>query len=536
MERALEGVSAAPGIAIGPAMLLDHPPGGDERRVPLTSRPAEIQLALDALRGASTELEGIADGLRRVGRDDEADIVETGMLMAADPILVARVEALVKDAGMPAPAALRAAADEAASQLALLSDPVLAERADDVRSLGRRAAVRAAGLDRRASEVVLVAGTLGPADVAEFASFARGIAVAGGGITSHAAIVARSLGLPMVVGLGDDLLALVDGEDVVVDGDQGFVFVSPRAERIEAARAGDEIRRAAREQAVARRLEPAETTDGRRVRVLANASTVAELEEAVRQGAEGVGLLRTELLFLESTGWPTVQQQVNVLRPVLARLAGEVATVRLFDFGGDKTPPFLRGIKTRGIEVLLDAPEALRAHVAAIVEAGRGTRLRILAPMVTTAEQMRAVREVVRAAALVGPMIETPEAASNAEAIARESDFVSIGTNDLTQLALGLDREQSRRAPVLDGRVLSLIARTMRAARAADIRVDVCGEAASDAHALQVMVGLGADELSVAPARVGLVRQWIRELTYADAVKRSEALLDEAGHARRERV
>lgn len=531
MERALEGVSAAPGIAVGPAMRLDLPADSDGRRITLSARPAEAQRALAALRDAAGDLETIAARLREADQGEEADIVETGMLMAADPILVARVEALIKSTGMPAPQALRVAAEEFAAQLDRLADTALAQRAEDVRSLGRRAAARAAGIAQRGGEAVLIASSLGPADVAEFAPLAKGIALAGGGVTSHAAIVARSLGLPMVVGLGDDVLEVGDSEDVVVDGDRGIVFVDPAAERAGIAHADAHTRREARAQAIARRAEPAQTTDGRRVRVLANASTVAELEEALRQGAEGIGLMRTELLFLEAAAWPTVRQQVNALRPVLARLTGQVATVRLFDFGGDKTPPFLRGVRTRGIEVLLDAPDILRTHLAAIVEAAGGTRLRILVPMVTRPEQMRAVREVVGSAASIGAMIETPEAANEAGAIARESDFLSLGTNDLTQLVLGLDRERSRRAPVLDLRVLSLIARTMGCARSAGIPVDVCGEAASDSNAMPVMVGFGADELSVAPARVGQVRQWIRELEFAGAAEKAEALLHQSGDA-----
>jgi len=541
-ERALDGVSAAPGIAIGPAVVLDRMPAGSSDAVPASKRRDEAKRALDALRVAAKELEEMAAAMRRDGRGEEADIVETGVLMAMDPILTARVDSLAKESGLPAPDALRVASDQIASELAEVADPTLALRADDVRSLGRRAAARAAGISPRTGEGILIASSLGPADVAEFAALARGIALAGGGVTSHAAIVARSLGIPMVVGLGDELLQLADGEDIVIDGDHGVVVSKPDRGRMASARAAGDQRHAARELAIARRTEPAETKDGRRVRILANASTAAEWEEANRQGAEGVGLLRTELLFLESAGWPSLQQQLNVLQPVLRRLAGLTATVRLFDFGADKTPPFLRGTKTRGIELLLDSPDAMRTHLAAILDAGKDTALRILVPMVTNANQLRTIREAVyevlegRRAPQVGAMVETPEAAVGADEIAAESDFLSIGTNDLTQLVLGLDREQSRRAPVLDGRVLTLIAHTMQAARAANILVDVCGEAASDAKALRAMVGFGADELSVAPARVGQVRQWIRELSFVECREESKKLLDEAGHARRERV
>ncbi|TMC83516.1 MAG: phosphoenolpyruvate--protein phosphotransferase [Chloroflexi bacterium] len=540
-EVVLHGVSAAPGITMGYAVVLDGARNADAATLSVAQRAVEAQGAADALQLTASELERIAEDLREAGRDAEAEIVETGVLMALDPELSARVEALIVDLGVSAEVALREAADQTAAELARLPDPALALRADDVRSVGRRAAACVAGAARTVIEGVIVARTLGPADVAELAPKAKGIALAGGGVTAHAAIVARSLGLPMVVGLGAELLAIGDGEEVLVDGDRGIVVRGPDVGRISVARAEAERRRLAREAAVARRLEPAQTKDGHRVRVLANASTAAELREAMEQGAEGVGLLRSELLFLEAPAWPTFEEQVRVLRPVLSRLRGTTATVRLFDFGGDKTPPFLRGASARGIDLLLDAPQALQTQLAAIVEAGRETDLRILVPMVTSAEQMQAARGLLNEVlggrrAQLGAMIETPEAAASAQAISAVAEFLSIGTNDLTQLVLGLDREQSKTAPVLDVRVLRLIAATSRAAHAAHIPVDVCGEAASEPGAMSVLVGLGVDELSVAAARVGVVRQWVREMRYATSRRQSQKLLDEAGHASRERV
>ena len=538
-ERALQGVSAAPGITFGRAVVLDRANSRASGPVREADREVEAERARGALRLAATDLEGIAADLRRAGRGDEADIVETGVLMAMDPELAARVETLTLETGREAADALREAAEEMALELSLLPDPTLALRADDVRSVGRRAAAHLQGAARRISEGVLIAVSLGPADVAELAPTVRGIALSGGGVTAHAAIVARSLGLPMVVGAGAGLLEIEEGEEVVVDGDRGLVVRKPEPERAALARDDAHRRRTARETAIARRLEPAETQDGRRIRVLANASTVAELEEASRQGAEGIGLMRTELLFLEAPRWPSREEQVKVLRPVLARMFGQTATVRLFDFGGDKTPPFLRGISARGIEVLLNAPAEMRTHLAAVVEAGSGADLRLLVPMVTKPDDVRAVRAMLdtvlegHGMPKVGAMIETPEAAEGAVDIAKLCDFLSIGTNDLTQLVLGLDRERSRKAPVMDPRVLSLIARTVRAGRRAQIPVDVCGEAASDASSLPVMVGLGVDELSVAAARVGQVRQWIRDLSFASSRRESERLLEQAGHASR---
>ena len=541
-ERALRGVSAAPGVATGEAVVLDRVGAHQTRIIPLADRATELVRARHSLDVVAAEMEQIAAGLRDAGRADEADIVETGALMVADPGLASRVDALVMQFGRAAGDALREAAEESAQELAQLPDPMLAERADDVRSLGRRAAARANGVSARAISGVVIAGALGPADVAEIATNARGIALAGGGVTAHAAIVARSLGIPMVVGLGPDILSLRDGVEVVLDGDAGVLFLQPEQGRVVAARAEVDRRRKARQNAVARRLDPAQTRDGHRLSVLANAATVAEAAEALDQGAEGVGLLRTELSFLDAHAWPSRGQHVAFLKPILARLAGLTATVRLLDFGGDKTPPFLSGSTSRGIELLLESPDALTDQLAAIVDAGGTARLRILVPMLTRPEQLRSVRQALaavlqgRPSPQVGAMIETPEAALNAGEIARECDFLSIGTNDLTQLVLGLDREQSKSAPVTDVRVLRLIDATIRAGRSAGIPVDVCGEAASDAIAMPILVGLGVDELSVAAARVGEVRESIRGLDFAASREVAEnRLLDQPADAARQR-
>jgi phosphoenolpyruvate-protein phosphotransferase len=543
VEVTLHGVSAAPGVAYGAALLLDRNADTDQQVVSPEARKAELETALRALQSASTELEAIATTMRRLGMSDEAEIIETGILMANDPGLVARVEELVIGSGLPASAALREAANRSADELAQLTDPLLAERADDVRSLGRRAAQASIGAVSAAANGVLIAQSLGPADVAELGAGASGVALVGGGVTAHAAIVARSLGIPMVVGLDPEVLNVKNGEEVILDGDGGLLVRHPDASRIAAATTKSERRRVAREAARAQKLKPAETKDGHRITVLANAASVAEAIEAMEQGAEGIGLLRTELTFLDAPDWPPFAKQVMFLKKILARLEGGVATVRLLDFGGDKTPPFLRGTDARGIELLLQAPEALSTQLAAIVEAGRNVKLRILVPMVTSVDQIRYVRRALdvvlegRQSPQLGAMIETPEAAHRTAEIAEVVDFLSIGTNDLTQMVLGLDREQSKSAPVTDPRVLRLIDGTMRSARKAGIPVDVCGEAASDETAMSIMVGFGVDELSVAAARVGEVRQRIRELMFADCETLAAAsLLSQVADAGRERV
>jgi phosphoenolpyruvate-protein kinase (PTS system EI component) len=255
----------------------------------------------------------------------------------------------------------------------------------------------------------------------------------------------------------------------------------------------------------------------------------------LEQVAEGVGLLRTELLFLDAPDWPDEERHYLFLKPLLAALADRTATIRLLDFGADKTPPFLAGCTGRGVELLLAEPRALRSQLAAILRAAEGTATRILVPMVTRVEQVEAVRAALRAVLgdrrppALGAMIETPEAARNAPELARRLDFLSLGTNDLIQLTLGLDRESSGSSPLTHPRVLPLVEGTVRAAHGAGIPVEVCGEAASEPAVVPLLVGLGVDELSVGAARVGEVRELVRNLDY-------RSLLDQAGHASGERV
>jgi phosphoenolpyruvate-protein kinase (PTS system EI component) len=514
--------------------------------VSVDERPAEGARALAALEAAAADIEALAARVRATSPDD-AEIIETGALMARDPALAAAVGAAA-ERGRSAPAAILEAAGEHAEAIAALADATLAARADDVRSIGRRAARLAAaspsangmgegevGLaaaappgagaspDRATSldGAVLVARDLGPADVAEHAGSVAAIALAAGGVAAHAAIVARSLGIPMVVGLGDAVLAACDGAVVAVDGTEGVAILDPSPALVDEFAAEAAGRLQARAEARAARDLPAVTRDGRAVRVLVNVSGAAEAEAGLEAGAEGVGLLRTELAFLDARAWPGEEEHLRALAPVLARLYGRTATVRVLDFGGDKTPPFLAGTRARALRLLLDAPDALDAQLRAILRAGRHTELRILLPMVRGPVDLLAGRDAVLRATdavagaeppPVGAMVETPRAAGVAHQLAVRADFLSVGTNDLTAATLGEDRFAEGRAPAHHPRVLGHIARVVAAARAAGIPVEVCGEAASDPRCAPLLVGLGVDELSVGAARVGAVRGWVRSL------------------------
>jgi multiphosphoryl transfer protein len=545
-EHRLRGLPGAPGAAAGRARVLVAAIP-ESASVAAERRPAELDRARAALSAAAAELDAIAARLRAGGREEEADVVATGALMAADPALDAAVERHTAS-GRPAPEAIVRACDEHAAAIAALGDERLAARAEDVRSLGRRAARLAAGDELPGSAgdetVVLVAEDLGPADVAELDDAIVAIALAGGAQTGHAAVVARGLGIPLTLRLGPEIMR-AHGE-IVVDGDAGTAALSPSDETIAAARAAHDRRRAEREQALAERELPAVTRDGRRVRVLVNAATVPELEAGLAAGAEGVGLMRTELAFLDAAVWPDEAAHRRLLKPVLARLAGRTATVRVLDFGGDKLPPFLAGSSQRGLALLLTAPEALAAQLRAIAAEGSATDLRVLLPIAERAADVEAVRSLLPAAAAIGAMVESVAAVEAAGELAAAADFLSIGTNDLAHAAVGSDRFAGAAPPVHDPRVLALVARTAAAAREAGVPLEVCGDSASDPIAAPLLVGLGVDELSVGAAQVGRVRGWVRgmdhgalEHTAREALSLScaeevERLVLQAGDAARE--
>jgi len=274
--------------------------------------------------------------------------------------------------------------------------------------------------------------------------------------------------------------------------------------------------------------------------VLVNAATRAELDAGLAAGAEGIGLLRTELAFLDAARWPGEAEHRAELARVLQGLGERTATVRVLDFGADKTPPFLAGTPLRGLELLLAHPDALEAQLRAALDAGRGCDLRILLPMAESAEQVRLAQAAVAravaatpgaAAPALGAMIETPAAVAAVAEIAAAADFLSIGTNDLAHTVLGSDRFHGGPAPAHHPRVLAAIAATARAAAIARVVVEVCGEAASEPASVPLLVGLGAGELSVGAARVGTVRGWVRGLDRGEARRAAAAAIRAACEA-----
>ena len=350
----------------------------------------------------AADLRALAERLRDRGRADEAEIVGIGALIADDPALRAEARREADEGRTPVEAVTRAA-ERYAAAIAAIGDPVLAERAADVRQVGRRAVAHltpggspAAGSVNGSGGAILVADELGPADILgmEEGDIVAAAAVRGGP-NAHAAIVARSLGLPLVLGVDADLLRVGEGTSLVVDGDSGSVTVTPNDTELSAARTAMESAARRKTALASERGLPSETADGVAVALLCNVATAAETRAGLEAGADGVGLLRTELPFLDASSWPDEEAHRRMLRPILSQLSGRVATVRVLDFGGDKVPPFLTVAQdgsegqARGLPPLLRTPDALGSQLRAALRAGAGTRLRILVPMVTSLREVR---------------------------------------------------------------------------------------------------------------------------------------------------
>ena len=378
-----------------------------------------------------------------------------------------------------------------------------------------------------------------------------GICLAAGGATSHVSILAAAAGIPALVALGPALQTIAAGTPLILDAEGGQLQVDPGETHLETARR--QIARAAERRARERELAQREcrTADGARIEVLANLGSLADAELAVRNGAEGCGLLRTEFLFLERREAPSEAEQHAEYQRIAAALAGRPLTIRTLDIGGDKPIAYLPlppednpALGLRGVRTSLWREDLLDEQLRAVLAVQPAGQCRLLLPMVTDLAEIRAVRARIREACRrlgrhepieLGAMIETPASALMADALAREVEFFSIGTNDLTQYTLAMDRGHAQLAARLDAlhpAVLRLIARTAAAARAARRRTAVCGGLASDPAAVPILIGLGVHELSCVPAAIAPLKALIGGLTLAECRERArEALAQESAEA-----
>jgi multiphosphoryl transfer protein len=552
----LTGIAASAGVAVAPARHLETgaaaPPARESEGAVAETDRLERGRA-DAL----VAIESDRDRLIARGAAAEAAIFSAHLALLDDEALLEPARAAI-ERGAPAERAWHDAAESAASTYRALEEPLLRERAADVEDVGRRVVAAIVGDGRPAAsleEGIVIAAELTPADAAALDSaLARGIATARGTPTAHAAILARALGIPAVVGLGADVLAVPAGTPLLLDGDQGSVHVAPSEELVRSAEQREERAAARRTAALARAGEPAVTRDGARIEVVANLDQPGDAAMAVELGAEGVGLLRTEFLFLEHPTLPSEREQAERLAQIAGALGGRSLIVRTLDVGADKPLPALPMepeenpfLGLRGIRLSLDRPELLATQLRAILRVAAEHPLKVMFPMVATAAELRAALAIldearaqtgVDAPLETGIMVEIPAAALLSERLARHVDFFSIGTNDLTQYTMAAERGNERVAPLLAGphpSVLRLVRDTVEGAEAHGRWVGVCGELAGDPSAAVLFAGLGVRELSMAPRLVPEVKAALRSVTLADAREASERALaaEHADEARR---
>ncbi|WP_406331733.1 phosphoenolpyruvate--protein phosphotransferase [Streptomyces sp. NBC_00203] len=526
-RRTYTGHTAAPGIALGFVHRTDRPP--TRTVLPHRASGDPTQQITDAFDAIATRLLDLSTSLREQGKDEQADIMEVNSYIAQDPDLRDQAVKRAND-GHPVPVAVRQAIDAYAGTIAALDDPTLAERAADVRQVGRRVLAHLHGDTGPALDqpLVLVAHEIGAADLLEPGQTVTAAISVTGGPNSHAAIVARSLGIPFLLAVDPQLLELPDGQEILLDADLASAVARPDDDERTRALHAMETARTRRLALAEERHLPAETLDEHRIVLRANVATPAEARAALTTGAEGVGLLRTELPFLNHPAWPTRNQHAATLVPVLRALTGQVVTARTLDFADDKLPPFLSRLQGtrigRGLPLMLAQPDAFADQFRSLLSAGADTDLRIMIPMVASIDELRACRRVLQAAAAeagvptppLGIMVELPEAVAAADDLAREASFLSIGSNDLTCQILGLDRRDPTATPAMAAHpaVLDAIARVVTAAHRHNRQVSVCGDAAAHPLVTPLLIGIGCDSLSVAPAALDEVRARIRRLRH----------------------
>ena len=537
-ENMIQGIAGAPGIAIGPIYHLKR----TEIKVEETfeSESEEKNQLQEAIEKAKGQVMRLHAQMLAQNASSEAAIFDVHLELLDD---VELLDAVLEKINQQQSAAFawQTTIDARAEMVAGLDDPLLAARSADLHDVGYRVLRILVGVDGPAIRfpdhpVIVVADDLSPSDTVSLdRDKVLGFCTASGGPTAHTAIIARALSLPAIVSAGERILTLGDGPTVILNGDTGLLTLDPTEDEIAQAKSLQQAGQKLRHEAQQKATDPAVTVDGHRVEIVANIGGVAGAQDAMKSGAEGVGLLRTEFLFLERISPPTEEEQFAVYRDIAKTMQGLPIIVRTLDVGGDKPLPYIKMpeeanpfLGVRGIRLCMARPEILREQIRAVLRATKYGKLRIMFPMVSDLSEWheaRALVEEVRAELGTDPvemgiMIEVPSAAVMADVFAEHVDFFSVGTNDLTQYTLAMDRMHPQLAGKSDGlhpAVLRLINTTVQAAHKAGKWVGVCGELGADPEAVPILVGLGVDELSVTVPAIPTVKAQVRVLKYEEA-------------------
>ena len=549
----MAGNAVSPGIGIGTVVVVEAPADLDHVGVHRGEPAVEAKRFAEAVAASRQEIERARTHMRELVPEVGGAIYEALGMVLDDPGFGERVRSRISH-GMAAESALKGVVEEYVERFRAMDNPYLRERASDVRDVGQRILRYLSGAETVRAEVgenaVLVAEELTLSDLSLVdASKLKGIVGARGGATSHAAILAKSLEIPTVVGVPGVTRATAEGQAIIVDGNSGTVYLRPDEEVLAEYQRLEGQFKAFQKGLEKLRDEPAETTDGYRLPLYANVGLMADLDFADAHGAEGIGLYRTELPFLSYRDFPSEDEQIRLYRRVIERMKGRPVTIRTLDLGADKYPAFLDGEKEqnpflgwRSIRISLSEENMFQEQLRAILKAASDCPLRILFPMISGVEELRRTREIysecvsdlvlegvaVRDDIELGAMIEVPSAVLRAPQIMREVDFVSIGTNDLIQYTLAVDRDNRRVAPMyepLHPAVLHSIKIVVEAAHDAGRRVAICGEMAADPRCTPFLLGIGLDELSMGPMHIPVVKQLIRSVSMTEARAMAQQML-----------
>jgi phosphoenolpyruvate-protein phosphotransferase (PTS system enzyme I) len=551
----ISGILASPGIAFGKALLLKE----DEivinqGKISADQIDAEINRFLEARTKSAVQLEAIKTMAGRTFGEEKEAIFEGHIMLLEDEELEGDIRSFIKDNKATADKAVYEVIEQYAKMMADLDDPYLRERATDFRDIGTRLVKNVLGiavvnLSTIDEEVILVAKDLTPSETAQInLKYVLGFVTDIGGRTSHTSIMARSLELPAIVGTNDITERVKNGDMLVLDAINNQIIINPTAEQLTEAKQFQAQFQAEKDELAKLKDLPAITLDGHQVEVCANIGTVKDTEGAIRNGAEGVGLYRTEFLFMDRDALPTEDEQFKAYKEVAEAMPDQPIIVRTMDIGGDKELPYMNFPKEmnpflgwRAVRIFFDREDIMHAQLRAILRASAFGKLRIMFPMIISVEEFRSLKATVEKLKAelrtegkafdesieVGIMIETPAAAVMAHHLAKEVDFFSIGTNDLTQYTLAVDRGNEMISAMynpLSPSVLTLIKMVIDASHDNGKWTGMCGELAGDERATLLLLGMGLDEFSMSSISVPRIKKLIRNTNFEDV----KAMADQA--------